>query len=128
MEFYQYDRKWLEELGLDGSDHCICGILKMSSYGAAGWAEYKITGDASKFQLIRWATLFMRLKGRSIAEGLQLIDDQKVEWGLDRIQLAEDALLALCRNLLAPVPPQSDNIVSLERNILIDRSISYFSF
>lgn len=93
MEFYQYDRTWIEQLGLEDNHHNVCGILKMTSFGAVGWAEY-----------------------------------QKDEWGLVRKQLAEEALLALCQHLLDPVSPQNANMISLERNILIDRSISYYSF
>ncbi|OAB41477.1 hypothetical protein [Paenibacillus glacialis] len=123
LEIYQFDSTLIENTVVGDNEKCTCGLFKISSAGIDGWAEYKISDVQQHFDLIHWASVFMQLRGLSIYEGMNFIQNNHEPWGAVRKTLAESALLNLSSNLQNPSLG-----ISLERSYLFSRSQSYFSF
>ncbi|WP_139305784.1 hypothetical protein [Paenibacillus sp. GP183] len=81
------------------------------------------------FDFIRWASVFMHIKGLSISDAVHFVQNHKEPWGTIRTELASSALQDLITHLQNPNinVPQNINI-PMERSFLFDQSQSYFSF
>ncbi|MFH5181395.1 hypothetical protein ACHHV8_01370 [Paenibacillus sp. TAB 01] len=76
-------------------------------------------------------SVFMKLKGRSLPEALQQARTCRDDWGRERCELAETALLDLALQLRyseAQAPSMRMKHLALERACLIEQAQSYFSF
>lgn len=129
MELFRFDCRWIESRLQEECRDCTCGLLKLSSGDASGWAEYivpaseKATGDFA-----RWASVFTRLRGLTIPEARGYIQTRNESWGPLRKALAETALSDLEDHLQNPSRPHEQQDRSLERAFLIERSQAYFGF
>lgn len=123
IEIYQFDCTLMENRILGNSEKSNCGLFKISSNGVHGWADYMIPDVEHHFDLVHWASVFMKLKGLSIYEGIRFIQNKDETWGAVRKSLAESALVDLSANLKNP-----SRGITLERSFLFNRSQAYFSF
>ncbi|MCR8632552.1 hypothetical protein [Paenibacillus radicis (ex Xue et al. 2023)] len=130
MEIYQFDCLLLKRRIPQVTNECACGLLKISSNGINGWEECILPSYGRKFDLIPWASVFIKLKGLSVLEAMAFIQNKQEAWGQDRCSLAHSALQDLINQLQQTdiAPPQKENGIVLERSYLIDQSRSYFSF
>ncbi|CAG7649276.1 hypothetical protein ACFQI7_26765 [Paenibacillus allorhizosphaerae] len=128
MEVFRFDCRLIQnQIPLTGGE-CNCGLLKISSGGVSGWGEYVIPCTRENIDLVRWAFVFAKLKGLSIADAIRCVQTRDKAWGQARTNLAESALLDLAFKLRYPFTLQKDIASSLGSSLLIDRSQAYFSF
>jgi hypothetical protein len=130
MEIYQFDCLLLKKRIPQVTNECACGLLKISSNGINGWEECILPSYGKRFDLIQWASVFIKLKGLSVLEAMALIQNKREVWGRERCQLAEAALQDLIGQLQKTDRDITDHKsgIVLERSFLIDQSRSYFSF
>ncbi|MGF7048532.1 hypothetical protein J2T13_003040 [Paenibacillus sp. DS2015] len=128
MEIFRFDSEPIENCNPLGSALCICGLLKVFSCGVAGYAEYTIPDTRTNIDLVQWASVFIRLKGLSIAESIRYVQDKDEVWGPERKILVECALTDLISNLNNPMQQLERVSHSRERSLLFDRSQAYFAF
>jgi hypothetical protein len=127
MEIYQFDCRFSEKRIHDLSSKCHCGLFNISSNGISGWGEYRVKEE--HFDFVRWASVLMHIKGLSISDAIQFVQNHNESWGHIRTELASSALLDLITHLQNPNNSKPQNInISLERSFLFDHSQSYFSF
>ncbi|MEK3917782.1 hypothetical protein [Paenibacillus sp. FSL H7-0331] len=130
MEIYQFDCLLLKgripQITSDGS----CGLLKISSRGWNGWAEWNLPCCGNKFDLIQWASVLIKLKGLTITDAFAFVNTKQQAWGTERCELVKAALHDLVTQIHNQNTKQlSDaNGIILERSRLIEQSRSYFSF
>ncbi|GLX66360.1 hypothetical protein [Paenibacillus glycanilyticus] len=130
IEIYRFDNKQIQKQTPWIDSDCVCGVLKLSCNGYHGWAEYLLHGVHKEFDLIRWANVFIQLKGISISEAVVRVKGMEEEWGAERQALIETAVLDLEWNIQHPfaVKRQNREDAQRERAQLIEQSQSYFSF
>jgi hypothetical protein len=119
MEIYQF-----------ATYECSCGLLRISSNGISGWEDCLLPSCGKKFDLIQWASVFIKIKGLSISDAVSFVRSHQEVWGQDRCELVEAALHDLVRQIQsydALKSQQTDDLI-WERSFLIDQSQSYFSF
>lgn len=131
MEIYQFEGRLFNERvsGMTGSRSW--GLFRISGSGSSGWGEYILPAGGKRIDLIHWSSVFMKLKGRSLPDALQQARTCREQWGRERCELAESALLDLARRLRHPeaqAPAVGMSPVMLERACLIEQAQSYFSF
>jgi hypothetical protein len=127
MEIYQFDCRFTEKRIHVFSNECHCGLFKISSNGIHGWGEYRVKDV--HFDFVRWASVFMHIKGLSISDAIHFVQNHNESWGDIRTELASSALLDLIHHLQNPNTRTPQNInITLERSFLFDQSQSYFSF
>ncbi|MDF2962397.1 MAG: hypothetical protein K0S39_4132 [Paenibacillus sp.] len=130
MEIYQFDCLLLKKRIPQVTGDCACGLFKISSNGINGWEECILPSLGKKFDLIQWASVFIKLKGLYVADVVALVQSKWEMWGQERCGLAEAALQDLIKQL-HHAPSASlyiDSGIVLERSFLIEQSWSYFSF
>ncbi|SFL38217.1 hypothetical protein SAMN03159341_105373 [Paenibacillus sp. 1_12] len=130
MEIYQFDCPQLKNRIPQLTSDCSCGLLKISSSGINGWAECMLPSCDTKFDLVLWASVFIKLKGLSITDAFALINIKQQAWGTGRYELVETALVNLVTQIHNQNAVQTTyaNGIILERSRLIEQSRSYFSF
>ncbi|MBD3921439.1 hypothetical protein H8B09_21900 [Paenibacillus sp. PR3] len=128
MEVFRMDCKLAENNPIRNIDSYNCGLLKIAGQGAAGFAEYVIPDTKLNHDLVRWASVFKKLKGLSIAEALRYVQDKEEAWGPTRQEAAIAALTDLSMSLIDPLHQPETSVRSLEWSALIERSQSYYSF
>lgn len=127
IEVYKYAPHYLEEQNIALADQEAYGILRIDCAGAEGYAEFHVTIEEGKMDLVRWASAFQDLKTKSVYEALQRTAQAEEEWGSERQELAAAALQELAKNLLE-APKQTNELKTLERGMLYDCAESYYSF
>ncbi|MCZ8513561.1 hypothetical protein O9H85_14180 [Paenibacillus filicis] len=128
IEIFRLDCKIIENCLPHISSECICGLLKISSNGLAGWGEYILPCTKQNFDIVQWASVFVNIKGLSIPDGMCYVQSKNENWGQVRKDLAETALMDLDFQLQNPFKRQKYNNITLERSFLIEHSQAYFSF
>lgn len=129
MEVFRFDCRFLQnQLPIWNTDGYDCGLLKISSGGLSGWGEYVMPCSKENVDLVRWASVFSKLKGLSVAEALRFPEVTNKAWGTVRTRLAESALLDLAFKIRYPFITHKDIASSLGHARLLDRSQAYFSF
>jgi hypothetical protein len=108
-------------------DFC-CGLFKITSVGYSGWGTFAMTYPQGHFDLVRWASVYMRLKGLPVAEALQIVKTGSGAWGAERRGTAEAALIDLANKLLQQSSQENKNEFALRHDYLIEVSEAYFSF
>lgn len=126
MEIYQYDPRFVKERLHSEADSLVV-LLKVYSGGACGRAELQLSGGQNELDLVRFASVFRCLKGLSPTAGLEYACEHLTEWGQERKQLAEAALLDLTRKLAASESLSSPASYA-EQCLLFDCSQAYYSF
>lgn len=126
MEIFRFDCNSADlHIPLSGKS-LNCGLFKISCSGASGYAEYVLPDTREYADLVRWSSVFMSLKGMSVAEALQFTLEQP--WGAVRTMLAASALKDLAANLSQCHERQRLGSLPLERSFLMDCSRAYFLF
>ncbi|SMF64978.1 hypothetical protein SAMN05661091_0123 [Paenibacillus uliginis N3/975] len=126
MEIFRFDGNSAEQDIPWNDKSTNCGLFKISCSGASGYAEYALPDTREYADLVRWSSVFMRLKGLTVAEAISTV--QKQQWGAVRTMLAESALKDLSANLIQCNERQRLGSLPLERSFLIDCSRAYFLF
>ncbi|MDO7908216.1 hypothetical protein Q5741_17575 [Paenibacillus sp. JX-17] len=127
MELYRYDCKKIAHRYPEFDSYCNCGLLKITSHGIVGWAEYHIPDGQKHFDLITWGSVFRKLKGKTMAEAAKWIDCKQEAWGEVRTSLVQSALADLAARAQTPAE-RMPAAHSLERSILFDYAQAYFAF
>jgi hypothetical protein len=128
MEIFCYDCNFIKDNFSGNNLDCNCGLLKISSNGINGWKEYRLSGTRQHFDLIHFASVFEKLKGLSVFEGIRFVQSNGSAWGQERKKLAESVLIDLAYKLQNPLPWQQDYEFPTERSVLFYYSQAYFSF
>ncbi|MDF2719413.1 MAG: hypothetical protein K0R28_6338 [Paenibacillus sp.] len=128
MEIFRFDCEpiRIRHPGNDGDYDC--GYLKISGNGMNGWGAYRLACMKRPFDLVRWASVFIRLKGLSISDAFLYIQCKEEAWGAARASLAESALKDLASKLQFPSPLERRDDLSMDGPYLIEHCKSYFSF
>ncbi|MEW4372213.1 hypothetical protein [Paenibacillus kandeliae] len=131
MELFVYDH---QRLALP--DHCEflhCGLLRMCGSGAAGWAEFEFSDGTTHLDLVKWASVFTRLKGQTGMQAAQYMQQHESQWGFTRTHLASEALVDWQKSLIGAESNQANSRATVsslpaERNFLSHYCSAYYSF
>jgi|GEM_PF-2199478 len=88
-----------------------------------GAAEFILPHSIHKFDLVKWASVWMKLKRYPTPAALAHIESMIEIWGADRANIAKAALMDLESKLSS-----SDQETNLDRKVLFEHTQSYFSF
>ncbi|MBU5347748.1 hypothetical protein [Paenibacillus lautus] len=127
MEIFRFDRGSAERFIPWSDRDWNCGLFKISCKDAAGYAEYALPSTREFADLVRWASVFTRLKGMPVTEAVRYAQKQQ-QWGSARKQLAVSALADLEANLQQHITRKRLGSLPLERSFLMDCSEAYYSF
>lgn len=127
MEIFRFDRGSAERFIPWSDRDWNCGLFKISCKDAAGYAEYALPSTREFADLVRWASVFTRLKGMPVTEAVRYAQKQQ-QWGSARMQLAVSALADLEANLQQHITRKRLGSLPLERSFLMDCSEAYYSF
>ncbi|MGC6585842.1 hypothetical protein MKY82_02415 [Paenibacillus sp. FSL W7-1279] len=127
MEIFRFDRCSAERFIPWSDRDWNCGLFKISCKDAAGYAEYALPSTREFADLIRWASVFTRLRGMPVTEAIRYAQKQQ-QWGSARMQLAVSALADLEANLQQHITRMRLGSLPLERSFLMDCSEAYYSF
>ncbi|WP_411348399.1 hypothetical protein [Paenibacillus sp. WLX2291] len=134
MELFVYDH---QRLALP--DHCEflhCGLLRVCGNGVAGWAEFEFSDGTTHLDLVKWASVFTRLKGQTSLQAIQYIQQHESQWGFTRTHLAGEALVDWHKSLLGAANAEKSSLdagsvtssLPVERNFLNHYCSAYYSF
>jgi hypothetical protein len=125
MEVFRFDCELIKMYIPGNTSDCNCGWFKICGSGVNGWGQYMMPCMTKPLDLVRWASVFMELKGHTIPEAFLHIQSKEEAWGPIRKELAESALKDLAAKLLNPLKREE---LTLQRSYLIEHSESYYSF
>ncbi|MBI4979907.1 MAG: hypothetical protein HZC28_20675 [Spirochaetes bacterium] len=98
IELFRYDVDVPRHYSWGNWDSRQIGFIRIASGGHSGWGENRITSNDKHVDIVKWASCFAELKGRTITEALDLVADRLKVWGTLRCEMAEMALLDLAGN------------------------------
>lgn len=127
MEIFRFDRGSAERFIPWSDRDWNCGLFKISCKDAAGYAEYALPTTREFADLVRWASVFTRLRGMPVTEAVRYAQKQQ-QWGSARMQLAVSALADLEANLQQHITRKRLGSLPLERSFLMECSEAYYSF
>lgn len=127
MEIFRFDRGSAERFIPWSDRNWNCGLFKISCKDAAGYAEYALPSTREIADLVRWASVFTRLRGMPVTEAVRYAQKQQ-QWGAVRMQLAVSALADLEANLQQHITRKQLGRLPLERSFLMECSEAYYSF
>ncbi|MEC0209803.1 hypothetical protein P4H70_12765 [Paenibacillus ehimensis] len=128
IEVYRFDCRLIEARITGNCRDCYCGLLKLSSHGVNGWAEYIVPDTKPYADIVRWTSVFLKLKGLSVSDAVSYVRSHAEAWGPVRTDIAEAALADLTAQLLNPAAGHDHEGAAFERSRLIDCSQAYCSF
>ncbi|WP_028551399.1 hypothetical protein [Paenibacillus sp. UNC451MF] len=131
IELFQLDLLACQTIQGHASIHDAAScLLKVSSTGKNGWGVCMLPAGEPRFDFIKWAAVFGKLKGVTVPSALQLVQQHHTDWGTERYTLGKATLTDLvsqCQRGCC-LSRQSEVCNGLERSFLIDHSDRYFSF
>ncbi|MEC0309358.1 hypothetical protein P4H67_21575 [Paenibacillus lautus] len=127
MEMFRFDQSSAERFIPSSDQGCNCGLFKISCENAAGYAEYALPSTGEFADLVRWASVFTRLRGMPVTEAVRYAQKQQ-QWGSVRMQLAVSALTDLEANLQQHITRERLGSLPLERSYLMNCSEAYYFF
>lgn len=127
MEMFRFDQSSAERFIPSSNQGCNCGLFKISCENAAGYAEYALPSTGEFADLVRWASVFTRLRGMPVTEAVRYAQKQQ-QWGSVRMQLAVSALTDLEANLQQHITRKRLGSLPLERSYLMNCSEAYYFF
>ncbi|MCV4233905.1 hypothetical protein OHJ21_22335 [Virgibacillus sp. LDC1] len=127
MEMFRFDQSSAERFIPSSDQGCNCGLFKISCENAAGYAEYALPSTGEFADLVRWASVFTRLRGMPVTEAVRYAQKQQ-QWGSVRMQLAVSALADLEANLQQHITRKRLGSLPLERSYLMNCSEAYYFF
>lgn len=125
MKLFLFDPDRTDGSTLGVDKDCYTGLMKMTSQGAVGWGTFTLPHGEHPIDLVKWASIFMSLKGLSIPDAFLYIQSNRLCWGEVRGDLAAAALSDLADNIEYPLMNEP---FQMEENELLQQSLSYFSF
>ncbi|PJN51510.1 hypothetical protein PAEVO_46020 [Paenibacillus sp. GM2FR] len=125
MEMFRFDQSSAERFIPSSDQGCNCGLFKISCENAAGYAEYALPSTGEFADLVRWASVFTRLRGMPVTEAVRYAQKQQ-QWGSVRMQLAVSALADLEANLQQHITRKRLGSLPLERSYLMNCSEAYY--
>lgn len=125
MKLFLFDYDWLEGFAPGSGARGYTGLLRMAARGAVGWGAFAFPRGEQPLDLVKWAAVYMPLKGLSIPEVFHVIQGNRLCWGTVRGDLVAAALSDLADNI--EYPPAHDPF-QLEEDECLRQSVSYFSF
>ncbi|GMK36958.1 hypothetical protein PCCS19_00110 [Paenibacillus sp. CCS19] len=123
IEVYLFDPQWAKENRQGTGDSSGCGLLMIYGENKKGAAEFILPHSIHKFDLVKWASVWMKLKRHPMPAALAHIESMIEIWGADRANIAKAALLDL-----ESKQSGSDQKTNLDRKALFEHTQSYFSF
>ncbi|AYB46809.1 hypothetical protein [Paenibacillus lautus] len=127
MEIFRFDRSSAERFIPWSDQSRNCGLFKISCKNASGYAEYALPSTREFADLVRWASVFSRLKGMPVTEAIRYAQKQQ-QWGSVRMLLAVSALADLEANQHQHISRKRLGRLPLERSFLMDCSEAYYHF
>jgi hypothetical protein len=127
MEIFRFDRGSAERFIPWSDRDWNCGLFKISCKDAAGYAEYALPSTREFADLVRWASVFTRLRGMPVTEAVRYAQKQQ-QWGSARMQLAVSALADLEANLQQHITRKRLGSLPLERSFVMNCSEAYYFF
>ncbi|MEF7438836.1 hypothetical protein V4V36_10220 [Paenibacillus lautus] len=127
MEIFRFDRGSAERFIPWSDRDWNCGLFKISCKDAAGYAEYALPSTREFADLVRWASVFTRLRGMPVTEAVRYAQKQQ-QWGSVRMLLAVSALADLEANQHQHISRKRLGRLPLERSFLMDCSEAYYHF
>ncbi|MFG1734365.1 hypothetical protein [Paenibacillus sp. 843] len=125
MEMFRFDQSSAERFIPSSDQGGNCGLFKISCENAAGYAEYALPSTGEFADLVRWASVFTRLRGMPVTEAVRYAQKQQ-QWGSVRMQLAVSALTDLEANLQQHITRERLGSLPLERSYLMNCSEAYY--
>lgn len=128
MEIFRYDQTRMPFMKQE-LENCS-GQLKISSLGFTGYGEYTVMNSHEYQDIVRWARVFIHLKGLTLWQAYDYVDNHRSCWGVVRAELAESALNNLVLQIgNLPITPSHERHERLyQRTMLIECSTAYYSF
>lgn len=131
IELFQLDQLAHQMiLGPSSIHNTVSCLLKLASTGRNGWGMCTMPVEEPRFDFIKWVSVFGKLKGISVTDAIQFVQQQHSTWGTQRYTVGKDSLadLAFQCQRGSCFSRQSEICNRLERSFLIDHSDRYFSF
>ncbi|MDR6550797.1 hypothetical protein [Paenibacillus qinlingensis] len=131
IECFQFDCELSDKLQPEHGDDCHCGLLTISTnLGTCGLGQYVIPCGNLKGDFVQWATVFQKLKGLNLKDGLQYAHQRQEAWGEVRTLLIQSALTDLSKKLehASQAYGKEDLSFLSDRNYLFEHSGAYISF
>lgn len=128
IEVFQFNPQESELISTDSVESCYC-LFHISSNGVSGWGDCIFSCECKHLDLVRWATVFEKMKGLTISEAVLLVQSKQLEWGDDRYRLAMMSL----ENLIKESRHREDltepliHFSNLENQTLFEKAQSYYS-
>lgn len=105
--------------GLEGGSRPLSLVLKIAcANGSVGWGKLLFYHTDPHFDLIHWSRRLDQVKGKTVVEAFELVEEMKGTWCFEKVQLAKLAL----RDLL----PLSRHRFCPEERLLMERSQAYY--
>ncbi|QHW30523.1 hypothetical protein GZH47_06425 [Paenibacillus rhizovicinus] len=129
IECFRFDREWTEKLHPGrGNDYC-CGLLAITAHtGAVGAAEFAIPCKQLSGDLVMWTAPLQRMKGRTLPEGLDYVQQKQAAWGALRSELVKSALLNANRHVERAAASHEERQYRWDPSCLHRYTQSYVSF
>ncbi|WP_282938417.1 hypothetical protein [Paenibacillus sp. RC67] len=131
IELFQLDRLAHQMIqGPSNAQDTAACLLKVSSTGRNGWGLCGMPVEEPRFDFIKWVSVFGKLKGASVTDAIQFVQQHHSEWGTQRYTIGRASLTELASQCQSGcfLSRQSEICNGLERSFLIDHSDRYFSF
>ncbi|WP_436241030.1 hypothetical protein [Paenibacillus sp. LjRoot56] len=130
IECFRFDCELSDKLQPGHGTDCHCGILTISTnLGTCGLGQFVIPCGNLKGDFVQWASVFQKLKGLPLQDGLQYVHQKQEAWGEVRSHLMATALTNLSEKLenLSTASEQELSYLS-NRTYLFEHSGAYISF
>ncbi|MFC5653468.1 hypothetical protein ACFPYJ_30995 [Paenibacillus solisilvae] len=129
IECFQFDCELSDKLMPGHGADCHCGILTISTnLGTCGLGEFVIPCGSLKGDFVQWASVFQRIKGLTLTEGLHYVHQKQEAWGDVRTHLIESALTDLAGKFEYSSAGKQELSFLLDRTYLFDHSQAYITF
>lgn len=130
IECFQFDCELSDKLLPGHGTDCHCGLLTISTnLGTCGLGQFEIPCGNLKGDFIQWASVFQKLKGLTLKDGLQYVHQKQEVWGEVRTHLIASALRNLSEKLGNSSTASEHELPCLsDRTYLFEHSGAYISF
>lgn len=130
IECFQFDCELSDKLQPGHGTDCHCGLLTISTnLGTSGLGQFVIPCGNLKGDFVQWASVFQKLKGLTLKDGLQYVHQKREAWGEVRTHLIASALMNLSEKLENSSHASEQELPCLtDRTYLFEHSGAYISF
>lgn len=130
IECFRWDGNLSDKLHPGHGKDCHCGLLTISTnLGTCGLGQYEIPCGNLKGDFVLWASVFQKLKGLTLKDGLQYVHQKQEAWGEARTHLIASALMNLSEELeKSTTASKQERSILSDRTYLFQHSGAYISF